>query len=323
MIYFLFATRTAFLVISFSLLVYIFIFFIYSLFIYLKQIYSQTLREGRIQKLSRANPDHNHKIIFVVKQNNIDELEKILIDVSDPKSVNYGKHWTREEVSKLTISQESINQTISFLNKNEIFILQKSKRKEYITTIASIQKWEKVLSTIFYEYEVLDEDGSSSDIVIRAENYNLPDEVKSHVFTLFNVIDFLSLPKKKKVDISELKKDKLSSLSSSSNGIIFGYVTPALLNQYYDIRNYTGNNLASQGIYASKNESYSPKDLAYFQEYFNLPNIPVANDIGGHVMNSPCYVYLEGILVAKNCGQNEANLDVFNIYLQIQYIIFL
>ena len=44
-----------------------------------------------LKKISRASALLHHTVIFAVQQRNLDELEQVLFDVSDPESSNYGK----------------------------------------------------------------------------------------------------------------------------------------------------------------------------------------------------------------------------------------
>jgi len=45
-----------------------------------------------VNRVHRAQPEVKHSVIFAVSQRNIPELERVLLDVSDPTSENYGKH---------------------------------------------------------------------------------------------------------------------------------------------------------------------------------------------------------------------------------------
>jgi Pro-kumamolisin, activation domain len=48
----------------------------------------------------KAFQETSHKLIFAIKQNT-DSLDSILDDVSNPRSLNYGRHLTRDQVSHL------------------------------------------------------------------------------------------------------------------------------------------------------------------------------------------------------------------------------
>lgn len=44
------------------------------------------------------NIDKIHKLTFAIKQNNINELKRLLLAVSDPKSNQYGNYLTNQEI---------------------------------------------------------------------------------------------------------------------------------------------------------------------------------------------------------------------------------
>ena len=60
----------------------------------------------------RASQGTTHKLIFAIKQNT-ESLDSILNDVSDLRSVNYGQHLTRDQVSQF---REMSYQVLSLLN---------------------------------------------------------------------------------------------------------------------------------------------------------------------------------------------------------------
>ena len=45
--------------------------------------------------------DHPIELTFAIKQTNLAELERTVLDVSDPDSPNYGKHLSLEAVDRL------------------------------------------------------------------------------------------------------------------------------------------------------------------------------------------------------------------------------
>jgi tripeptidyl-peptidase-1 len=91
-------------------------------------------------------------------------------------------------------------------------------------------------------------------------------------------------------------------VSSGSNSTQTGSITPAKLNSYYGIPSNQGNSLASQSVYESIEEYYSPADLTTFQKQYSLPIEAVTTDVGGHVSDDKCSKD------PNNCA--EANLDV-------------
>ena len=139
--------------------------------------------------------------------------------------------------------------------------------------------------------------------------YSLPSEVAAEVLGVFNVADLpiqvqSNVRRGKKLPTpAELSAAKKSSPKSNAGIIVNNYVTPGLLNQYYQIGNAIGNSLASQGVYETNNQWFSPSDLAAFESFTGVPSASVAVDIGGHSSNTACSDQGFG-----NCI--EGNLDV-------------
>ena len=79
-------------------------------------------------------------------------------------------------------------------------------------------------------------------------------------------------------------------------------VGPTFLNAHYNISSNLGHPMASQLIYAAINQTFSPNDLAQYQNEYGIPGHVVTYDVNGHSSSSFCDVD------SADCG--EANLDV-------------
>jgi tripeptidyl-peptidase-1 len=66
------------------------------------------------------------------------------------------------------------------------------------------------------------------------------------------------------------------------------FVTPSVLNSYYDIFTNDGMNMTSQSIFAAGTNGMSAGDLTSFQLYFNLTVQSIANDINGFIAETTC-----------------------------------
>jgi tripeptidyl-peptidase-1 len=99
--------------------------------------------------------------------------------------------------------------------------------------------------------------------------------------------------------------EKLSSMSSLTADAVQpkGYVTPALLNQYYGINNPTATHGANQSLFGALGQQYSNADLNVFQQQFGLGVNNVRFQVGTNDPNQ-----CAGANGGENCG--EANLDV-------------
>lgn len=92
----------------------------------------------------------------------------------------------------------------------------------------------------------------------------------------------------------------VEGFTKNANGIYPGYVSPALLNKYYNVTNNTATFAVSQAVYESLGQQTSPSDLTYFQTFFDIPKQPITRDFGGHDNTTLC--------TSSACG--EANLDI-------------
>ena len=87
-----------------------------------------------------------------------------------------------------------------------------------------------------------------------------------------------------------------------AEGVLDDIITPAVLDSFYNTDSNTGSSLASQAVFETSGQTFSPSDLATFQSNFGLPSDPVDTDVGGHSSDTLCKI------LANECG--EANLDV-------------
>jgi subtilase family serine protease len=123
-------------------------------------------------KRERVSNTHVHEVIFAVKLQNMDELTQILYDVSDPSSINYGKHKTSQEVKDLTSNPMAIAKIHEYLNISGAEIISESSDGEYIKARAPVKLWEEMFSTEFYAFHYIGE--SVATAIVRAQKYSIP-----------------------------------------------------------------------------------------------------------------------------------------------------
>ena len=229
--------------------------------------------KSRVSYVSRAERTALHTVVFAILPLHMDELTSLLHDISDPSSKNYGKHRTKQEVAAFTANPKGYEATMQYLRAKEaegVVIVRELPYGEYITATAPVHVWEETFATAFHTYEV---------------NTRMSDDVISK--------------EKKQEQQQEIKKKHVQSIIRAEE-----YSLPAELADHVTaVSNNPISSTATQAVYESLNQSYSPSDLTLFQKYFNLEEHPVAEDIGGHAFNAAC-VYGGG----GDCI--EANLDV-------------
>ena len=148
------------------------------------------IRNDRIIKEDRVPLMQTHDVIFVIKQRNMDELTRILHDISDPESVNYGKHMSAVEIADLTRNPGSYSRVVKYLNASGASIVSETLYGEYITARASISVWEQMFNTVFYTYALhpLESDSSKIKSFARAEKYSVPMVLDLHVTSVLNTV---------------------------------------------------------------------------------------------------------------------------------------
>lgn len=273
-------------------------------------------RRRDIARKGRVPSDQKHEIVIALKQRNIDLLEKKLREVSDPNSLLYGQHLTTQEVNQLTGNPEAVAFVKSFLQRQGISVIKVSRNNAFITAEASVGQWEELLETQFHYFEQEDQEGQ---LFVRTLSYSLPENLAEHVHTLFRVAH---MPNKVRgiphysvinnqsnsTDFRSYGRNHSPTLRRSSGSVntltsSLNTVTPSLVKSYHEIDSTVGNSLASQAVYETIGQTYSPADLAAFQRHFKLSVEPVAHVINGHSSDNVC---------ASNGGSDciEANLDV-------------
>ena len=244
--------------------------------------------DKRIMKEERAHPLETHDVIFVIKQRNMDELTRILHDISDPQSVNYGQHMSAAEIADLTRNPGSRSSVVKHLKSSGASIVSETSYGEYITARASIQVWEEMFNTVFYTYALQPSEsdyGQPSDKsgvkrFVRAEEYSVPMVLDKHVTSVLNTVQM--------IHVHYQRLPILESMSSVANTAFDGSVYPAILNEAYNIDSNIGHPRATQAVYESLDQFFSPNDLTAFQERYGLPLIPVNQSIGDHSSDSHC-----------------------------------
>jgi len=256
-----------------------------------------------VLKLHRSPPHISHTVVFAVKQLRMVELENALLDISNPISENYGKHWTRAQVGEFTSNPAAVSAILEHLNSKDIKIDQRTLFDEFITATASVKVWEDMFNTVFNTYAMKPEtqaalNGAKDEMIIRCESYSLPVELMEHVQAVFKTVQIPD----PRVDKSHKRINRVPETNSSASILSSGFVTPQLLYNYYNISSPYGSSLVSQAVYETINDALNPDDLTNFQNFFSLLVTPIAQVIGGHVDTNACNssVYL---------GCIQSNLD--------------
>lgn len=261
---------------------------------------SKAVQRKDITQLDRVDHMHSHTVVFAVKQRNMEEMERVLLDVSNPRSPNYGKHWSRKQVVQLTGNEEASHKIETFLTKHGAKVTEKTKFGDYIYATAPISVWENLFACEFHWFKM----DYIDKHIARTSHYSLPTDLHASVHAVFNTVQFpmehngrkkIHTAARKSIDASIIKKQNIDYYNPYP-----GYVTPPFLDSYYNISDNKVTFAVSQAVYESSGQSTSPTDLAAFQSNFDIPLQAITRVIGGHADDTSCD--------STVCG--EASLDV-------------
>jgi tripeptidyl-peptidase I len=249
-----------------------------------------TLSSNYQIRFDRVGNGSIHEVVFVIRQRNMEDLTRILHDISDPESRNYGQHLSRDQVTSMTSNPESRDVVLSYLNSIGSKVKKVTPGGEYIIAEAPITLWENIFKAEFFTFRQTLSNGVTQSVV-RADQYSVPSELDAHVESVLNIVDIPVAPRspilREQVDLSE----------------VISFMTLKKLRETYNIdTTVSGSVNSTQAIFASIKFVFSPKDLKLFQASQGLVNRPIARSIGNHVDDNFC--------IDNPIQCTESNLDV-------------
>lgn len=252
---------------------------------------------GDILKKQRAAPNHIHEVMFAIQPKNIDVLTDILNKISDPDSDDYGQHKTREEIEELTSNAISRDIVLHYLHDQNVTVVSESLYGEYITAHAPIALWESMFNTEFHVFHHTENKNNQVKKLVRAEKYSIPSSLDLHVASVFHTVQMPFA-----IWAGPIMFPISNETSPIFSNVVNGFVTPMLLNAFYNIKSNIGSAKASQTAFETIGQYFSPADLSGFQQLYGLIPQPVTTFIGGHVDDATC------VTSPNLC--TEANLDI-------------
>ncbi|KAF2070099.1 hypothetical protein CYY_008583 [Polysphondylium violaceum] len=223
----------------------------------------------------KANPDHIVEFRMALKQRNLDVLESTLLDASNPKSPNYGKWWTNDQILDL-IAPEQENQlkVINYLKSIGCFNIEN--RRDMIKVSADVSVVEKMFSVRMYTYV----HNRKDQIIVRSStDYIIPSEIKSLVHMVTGISELPHLkhgPKAHKINLSDIRVKP--QVGKSDPGIVI----PSTIQNLYGIPTGFDNNPDSSVCLAefSDDQSFNKADLKTFATQTATPLINVDHIVG-------------------------------------------
>jgi len=227
------------------------------------------------KKGSECPPHQKIDLIFAIKLQNLETLETLFWQVSEPESPKYGKFLTSEEVGNLIRpSAESISVLENWLHENGVTNYTFTPHQEFLKAFVNVAKASELLGGIKYHYFTPASTSASTSNLRFARSldaYSLPSHVAAHV-------DFVG-------GVSRLPKLKTLKVRPQQYAQT---VDPSVIKQVFNITTAVGKNPSNlQGVAQFLGQFFSPNDLADFQQQFDVPVQPVRKVYGPNDASSP------------------------------------
>ena len=200
------------------------------------------------------------ELVIAVKQTNLAELEKTLLDVSNPKSENYGKHLSNEQVHALVAPLPShVQNVMQFLSEHGLQGHAATPNSDFIVTTAKVDIAETMLAPEGYKYQKLVHKATGHTVHrLRSKGYSLPRRVAESVD--------LVAPTTYVPTIRAARETPKSKPFSAPDGLLN---VPQNLRALYGVGNTDIGKAASlQAVTGFIGQTYAESSLAAFYKYF-------------------------------------------------------
>ena len=217
-----------------------------------------------------------------LRQRNLEHTYSYLSEVSHPRSSNYGRHWTAEEVdAKFAPSEETISTVrdwlISLGISNED--VRVTSNKGWVAVDLPAWRAEEMFKTTYYEHESL----SDGTVRLGCDEYHLPERITGHVDYIRPGVTLSPPLRKRTVTRTSAKPQKAHKKRSrvmprfSNNTELQNCgsaITPTCLRALYNIPEASGSDDSNAlGVFENQNDVYSQSDLdKFFAKY--APQVP-------------------------------------------------
>ncbi|KAH8680763.1 peptidase S8/S53 domain-containing protein [Xylariales sp. PMI_506] len=185
-------------------------------------------------KRDRMFSEDRFQMRIALAQQNLHKGFDWLMDVSDPRSSNYGLHWTQDEVAKkFAPAAETIKAAQSWVTAAGIpdESVSLAPGGGWLLINTTVEQAEDLLQAEYWIYESAD-----GGLAVGADEYSIPSELKPHVEFVYPAVALGEMQS------SELRRRKRSAsnrpkrqISPRDNSTCANMVTPRCIAAWYNI----------------------------------------------------------------------------------------
>lgn len=232
-------------------------------------------------------------VMLAVKHANLDKLDEVFWAVSTPGNPRFRQFLTHEELNAM-IANPAATTAVKNWVVDELDVaphkMHITKGGEFIRFVAPVSVIERAFGGEYYMWKHT----SNGKTLRRAVGSSMPAALAPHVDFYAHIDDFPATS----FAAHGLRSSTTSSLRGAEDD---QKVTPSVIFEAYNVYPHTADHDTTMAVFEALGQSYSPSDLATFQETFDVPSNKVA-DVRGPNKPYSCETN------PNDC--DEANLDV-------------
>lgn len=228
-----------------------------------------------------------------LKEQNLDKLEKLALEMSDPDHPSYGKHMTKAEIDALTApSKATVDAVTEWLASHGVPAGELN--SGFMKVAVTIEKAEQMLNTKYGVYH----DAARSRSTVRTTKYSLPKSVHDSISLIQPTTLFTDFGMGRAKAQSYKPVVARASDAKKASACAQGNFTPDCLRENYNVKGYTPSNKTTIAMTGFLGEDPSTNDLNKFLTKYTT--FPKDSSYSVVVINNG---------TNNNSGTGEANLD--------------
>ena len=223
-------------------------------------------REDGWEKRERLSPSEDVFLTFALKQSNLESLERYFFEVSDPRSSEYGNHFSLFNLTRLIApSQATLAAVKAWLGRHGVHPSDCTTvlTKDFMTCQMSCEAAEAMLvGAKFYRFK---HSKLSRPVIRSVEHYSVPASVAYHLDFVGGVLHF---PAVNGPSSPRLAENSMESSKPHDKDQIHIGVFPSVLRERYNVSNTVGTHPKnSQSVAQFLEQYYNHGDL---EEFFTV-----------------------------------------------------
>ncbi|KAF2071802.1 hypothetical protein CYY_006886 [Polysphondylium violaceum] len=223
---------------------------------------------------------------ILLHQQNLDKLEALFWEVSNPKSSLYKNFLNKQQVDSLVApSQDAVMEVAHWLIKHNIKKSEIDVNTDYIAVSTNVEKASKLFGSEFAVYQ--SRITKNTRVRLNGPAF-VPFVVSQHIDFIVGLSDFIE---DNKMVQSMRTQERMMGTASAT-------ITPAFIRKFYGVGNAIGTNGANFQSIAAFTDYFSTPALEYFDKQFNIDPATVKVIKQGQ----DC--------ISQGCDSMESNLDV-------------